>query len=233
MNKKNKNKSRTYMLWAAVIIMVSVIGIATLGQISGIFAVFPTLIESTTYSTYVKDVYAIQLFKSGENVGFSLVVKGKAIPSYSKIGNYELRSLNRYGRILERIKFNFDDIIMVDPLPECITDEGIIITNTRKCQPFESMIKLEDTSIILNMKFHSSITEFQLLKNNELLAVRKLVEKPILKQDPFTKLIEQQRIDQTGIIDAEAQRLFETSIKLDSYFGEDLETDSLDIIKIF
>lgn len=180
--------------------MLAIVGFITVGNT---FGLFPTV----TYSPYDKDVYIIQLFKSEENVGFSLITKGIAIPSYSKIGNYELRALNRNGIVIESYKFNFDDTIMVEPNPDCITEEEVIITNTQKCPPFKPMIKLESSSIILIMQFSLEITEFQVLKDGKIIAVRKLFDEPIFKQDPFTEVTES---IQGGIVDKKAQRLFES-----------------------
>ncbi|MFH1319715.1 MAG: hypothetical protein ABII90_03565 [Bacteroidota bacterium] len=206
MRKKNKNQIKTYMILVAIILVTTIIGIGTLGQALGIFSIpmFPE--KAVTHSPYAKDVYMIQLFKDGDNVGFSLITEGIGIPNYGRTDSYELRSLNG-DIVLQSVKFGFSDVIMVELSPECITDEGILITDTDECQSFDSMIEKEFSSIILNLEFSEEITEFQVLKDGEILAVRKLVEEPVLGQDPFTEIMEP---SQTGIIDSEAQKLFET-----------------------
>jgi len=210
MKKRVKNGIRIYVVLVAIMVILAGVGAIVAGQALGIFTIFQPPEKAISYSPYAKDVYTVQLFKSGDSVGFSLVVRERAIPSYFKIGDYELRSLDAHGNVLESIKFNFDDTIMVDPNPECITDEGIVITGTPECPAFDSVIQKEDTSIILNMQYFDEIAEFQLLKEGEILAINKLTEEPTSGQDPFSELIEQQRISQTGIVDIEAQRLFET-----------------------
>lgn len=165
----------------------------------------------------IKEVYTVVLFKASEQVGISLAVKGDAIPSYGKIGEYELKGL-AYGRVVKSTKFDFDDTIVYDPKPECITDSGELITNTSNCQPFEPIVELENVTKLVNLEYRRGMNEIQLFKGTELLAKHRLDgQAPDTSYNPFIQPAS--NIESGSIKDLEAEQLFEGKTPQDVNMG--------------
>ncbi|MBU1083223.1 hypothetical protein KKE14_02185 [Patescibacteria group bacterium] len=195
---------------AIVLIVVGIIYFPVFKQYFGF--------QPSSASSNIKEVYTVMLFKASEQVGISLAVKGNAIPSYGKIGEYELKGL-AYGRVVESTKFNFDGTIMYDPKEECITENGELITNTSNCQPFEPMVTLDNVTKLVNLEYRRGMNEIQLFKGTELLAKHRLDGKaPNTSYNPFVQPTSNIGSG-SGITDPEAERLFEGKTSQDINMG--------------